>query len=181
MLRERIKVLEATGKESTKEPTDSDFRTAFPDWDLVDDSQRAVYRRIYNAERAALNAQQIAAEAREERARNTSIELAISSTPALQGKEQAFRQFASRPQYKGIPADVLVKAFFGDLGTSPAPSPTPPAPAPESRPGLEPGNGGPRTPDAPKTLSAEELEILRKSDYKAYEAYIKTHEIKVEI
>jgi hypothetical protein len=175
LLLQRLAAEEKARQELTKEPTDSEYRTAFPDWDILDDAQKADKRRIYNAERAALAARQDIAEIKEERARNTSIQLVISSTPALQGKEQAFREYASKPQYKGIPMEVLVDAFLGKQSATPEP------PKPTPKPGLELGNGGPRTPETPKTLSTEALATLRQSDPKAFQDYLKTHPIELDI
>ena len=56
-----------------------------------------------------------------------------------------------------------------------------PNPNPAPTPGLEPGNGGPRTPDRPKLLTAEELATLRKTDERGYVAYVKAHPDAIEI
>jgi hypothetical protein len=66
-----------------------------------------------------------------------------------------------------------VDAFNSKNGTTPAPV-TPP------KPGLEPGNSGPRTPDKPNVLTPEQLAQLRKTDEKAYVAYIKTHDVELD-
>lgn len=175
ILQEKIKALEGAPQELTKEPTDSDMRAAFPNWDLMSDTEKDLGRRTVRAERIGGNAAQIAQDLKAERSWNTSIELAIASNTTLQGKEQAFRQYASRPQYKNVPMDVLVGAFLQSLGAAPvAPTTTP-------RPGLEPGNGGPRTPEKPKTLSTEELTSLRTSDPKGYQDYLKTHDLEVDV
>ena len=71
--------------------------------------------------------------------------------------------------------ELLVSSFLGTKSNS-----TPPTPA-TPRPGLEPGNGGPKETPKPKGLSMEELDALRTSDYRAYEQYIKTHEIEVDL
>jgi hypothetical protein len=173
LLRERIAAEELQRQESTKEPTDSDYRAAFPSWDLYDDTQKELARRTFGSERTARNAAQLAQDLQSERSWNTSIELVIAANDALQGKEQAFRQYASKPQYKNVPMDVLVDAFLQKSGAAPAPKTTP-------KPGLEPGNGGPKETPKPKGLTMEQLSALRKSDPKAYEKYIKTHTIEVD-
>ena len=170
ILQARLAEEERKRQESTKEPTDSEYRAAFPDWDLLDDSQKSDKRRILNAERTSFRAEQIARELQSERSWNTSLELAIASTPALQGKEDAFKKFASKPQYKDVPMELLVSSFLGTQSVTEPPKPTP-------KPGLETGQGGPKETPKPKSLSMDDLEALRKSDYKAYEAYIKTHPI----
>jgi hypothetical protein len=166
-------VQEDAAKELTKEPTDSDFKEAFPTWDVMSDTEKDLARRTLGAERTGRNAAQLAQDLQAERSLATSIELAIASNNALQGKEQAFRQFASKPQYKNVPMDVLVAAFL-QKNPSPPPTPTP-------TPALLTGNSGPRITEKPKTLTGEELQALRTSDYKAYEQYIKTHPINVEV
>ena len=173
LLVEADKQRQAAQQELTKEPTDSDLRTAFPEWDLMSDTEKRLATRTLGAERIAGNAAQTAQALQAERSWNTSIELALTSNTALQGKEQAFRQYASKPQYKNVPMDVLVGAFLQSQGPAPAPVTTP-------RPGLEPGNGGPRIPEKPQQISAVDLAALRKSDEKAYMDYVRTHTIDVD-
>lgn len=170
ILLERLKAMEEAGKETTKEPTDSELKTAFPSWDLFDDTQKELARRTFGAERTATNATRIAQTLQSDREWNTSIELATSSDPALQGKEQAFKQFALKPQYKNVPMDVLISAFLQKNGAA-AP---PPTPQPAPKPGLEPGNGGPRTPDKPKTYTAVEMKTIRETDYRRYMEIVKS-------
>jgi hypothetical protein len=171
LLRERLAAEERARQELTKEPTDSEYRAAFPEWDALGDSEKADKRRLYNAERTAQKAAQIAQELKDERERNTSIELALASHTALQGREQAFRQYALKPQYKNVPLEVLVDAFLGK-------NPEPPVPTPaDKRPGLLSGTGGPKEAPKPKTLNPEELKNLRLSDPRAYQDYLKTHPI----
>ena len=172
LLRERIAAEEKARQESTKEPTDSDLRTAFPSWELMSDTEKELARRTVRAERIGGNAAQLAQDIQAERSWNTSIELAIASNNALQGKEHAFRQFASKPQYKGVPMELLVDAFNSKNGA--------PAPVTPPKPGLEPGNSGPRTPDKPNVLTPEQLAQLRKTDEKAYVAYVKTHDVELD-
>ena len=157
-------------QELTKEPTDSDLRAAFPSWDLYDDTQEEFARTTFAAQRTSANAIKIATELRNDKELSTSIELVVSSNPALQGREQAFRQYASQPKYRNIPMDVLVPAFLGAAPAAPAPTTT-------LKPGLLPGNGGPRIPEKPKQLSAGDLALLRTTDEKAYTEYVKTHDI----
>ena len=133
-------------------------------------------RETETAKRLAGTAVATTRQMQDERAWNTTIEVAISSDQALQGKEQEFRQFALRPQYRNVPMDVLVPAFLQKSGASPAPA----QPKPTPRPGLETGTGGPRTPDRPKQLTADELAALRKTDEKAYVQYVKTHDVVID-
>jgi hypothetical protein len=174
LLRERLDAEEKARQEFTKEPTDSELRTAFPEWELMSDTEKRLARELTVTKRISGQAVQTAQEIKADRSLATSIDLVLASNTALQGKEQAFRQYATRPQYKGIPMEVLVGAFLQSQGSAA------PAPAPTPKPGLEPGNSGPRTPEKPKTLTAAELSALRTSDEKAYMAYVKTHAVDVD-
>jgi hypothetical protein len=153
-------------QELTKEPTESDLRTAFPEWDGLSDFEKKMARGNLAAMKLAAASTRKADELASDRAWNTSIEIAVTSDQALQGKEQAFRQFASQPKYKGTDMDLLISAFLQKNPSAPARPATP-------KPGLETGNGGPRTPDKPKLLSSTELQMLRKTDEKAYLAYVR--------
>jgi hypothetical protein len=79
---------------------------------------------------------------------NTDLELTIAQKPALQGKEQAFKEFAKKPTHRGTPLETLVSAFLFESSSNPSPTP-----APTSPPGLLPSNGGPRGPEKPTVLS----------------------------
>jgi len=154
----------------TKEPTDSELQAAFPAWEAMSETERSLARRTLAAERIAGNAVSSLDEIKAERSWNTTIEVAIASNNALQGKEREFRQYASR--YKNTSMDVLVPAFLQSQGAAQRASNPTPGPA---RPSLLPGTGGPKTPDKPKKLTADELRTLRKTDEKAYTAYIKAN------
>jgi len=173
LLREAEAARVKAQQEQTKEPTEPELRTAFPSWDLMSDTEKELARRTFAAERTAGKAAQTAQELQAERSLATSIELVTASNTALQGKEQAFREYASRPQYRGVPMDVLVNSFLNISGSAPAPKTTP-------KPGLETGQGGPRTVSKPTGLTMDQLAALRKSDQKAYEKYIKTHDITID-
>lgn len=157
-------------QELTKEPTESELRTAFPEWDGLTDFEKKMARGNFTATKLAAASARKADEIASDRSWNTSIEIALTSDPALQGKEQAFKQFASQPKYKGTDMDLLISAFLQKNPSAPARPATP-------KPGLEPGNGGPRTPDKPQLLSSTDLKTLRETDEKAYLAYIRTHDI----
>src|SRR5580658_9552708 len=61
---ERIKALEheAAERNLTNEPTESEYRAAFPTWDSMSDTEKDLARRTLGAERAAKNATQLAEE-----------------------------------------------------------------------------------------------------------------------
>jgi len=172
ILQGKLKAREDAEQELTKEPTDSELKAAFPDWDSLSDFEKKIARDNLITKKLAASAVKTTQELQNERAWNTSIELALSSVSALQGKEQAFRQFASQPKYKGTLMELLIDAFLQKNPEAPK-TVTP-------RPGLEPGSGGPKESPKPAGLTMEQLAALRSSDPRAYEQYIKTHDIEID-
>jgi hypothetical protein len=162
-------------QELTKEPTDSDLQAAFPEWEVMTDTEKRLARETFSAKRIATSLQQKDQEREAANAWNTDLELTIAKNPSLLGKEQAFKTFANKPTHRGAPLETLVSAFLFESSSSPSP-----APISTPRPGLLPGNGGPRGSEKPKSLSGDELKQLRQSDEKAYKEYIRTHDISID-
>ena len=103
------------------------------------------------------------------------LELAIAQNPSLQGKEQAFKAYANKPTHRGAPISVLMDGFKGAATTQPMNTPTPATP-----PSIEQPNGGPRGSEQPKQISADDLKTLRETDERAYQEYIRTHDIDID-
>ena len=184
ILGEKLKALEGSSRrELTNEPTESELRAAFPEWDSMQGWEKETARRSFNADRIARS---LAAEREQDRQRqqwNTDVEVFIATNPVLQDRSRDFHEFANKPSHRGAPLDVLKDAFLQRNAQTPTTpmTTTPQTPAPEPMaPGLESGNGGPRTPDQPKQLSADELKTLRESDERAYNEYVRTHNIDVD-
>jgi hypothetical protein len=167
VLTERLKAEENARKELTKEPTDSDLKAAFPEWEQMTETEKMLARRTFNSERISQSALTTVSKFQSEREWQTSIELA-STDPALLGKEDAFKKYASKPQYRNVPAEVLRDAFLGTLSPESRPAP---------KPGLQPGNGGPRNDPKPKGITSDDLSAMRRNSPREYEKYIKTHPI----
>ncbi len=159
-------------KELTNEPTDSDLQAAFPEWEIMTDTEKTLARRTFATERLTASLHEEREQEKAAQRWNTDLELTIASKPALQGKEQAFKEFAKKPTHRGAPLETLVSAFLFESSSNPSPI-SPPTPAP----GLLSGNGGPREIEKPKLLSGAELKQLRETDEKGYKEYVKTHDI----
>jgi hypothetical protein len=156
-------------RELTNEPTDSDLRAAFPEWEYMSEPEKRSATMAFKADRrsAQLEAEREAEKA--ERSWQNDLELAVAAHPELGAKAREFKDYASKPSHRGAPVDVLIKAFLHD---TPAPPPATP-----STPALEQGNGGPRTIEKPKLISPEELKTLRESDPNGYREYVKNHDL----
>lgn len=168
ILQARLTEAEKARKELTNEPTDSELQAAFPEWEYMSEPERRSARFSFEASRTA---RQLAAEREAEKSETrwkSDIEAAIIANPDLEGKEREFAEYANKPTHKGAPMQTLVEAFLYKSGKSPAPAP---------RPGLEPGNGGPKVPEKPKLLTPEDLKTLRENDPDAYRTYVATHDL----
>jgi hypothetical protein len=147
-------------RELTKEPTDSELRQAFPDWDEMTPTEQRATRIAFQADKRS---QAIVVEREAEKAErewNEGLEDTVLAHPELDGKETAFKDFAKRPSHRGAPMDVLVDAFLHKSGA--------PSPAPKPKQGLEPANGGPRASETKPKYTAEEMTAIQKSDSKKY-------------
>ena len=165
---ERLK----NSKELTNEPTDSDLQAAFPDvdWAEANSFTKTLARTTLSADRKATSLQQKEQEREAATRWNTDLELTIAQNPTLQGKEQAFKAFAGKPTHKGAPLPTLVSAFLFEASSTPT---TPSAP----KPGLLPGNGGPRGTEKTKIMAPEALRTLRETDPAAYRTYVASHDL----
>lgn len=159
-------------RELTTEPTDSELLAAFPEWEIMTDTEKRLARETFTTKRIASSLHQEREQEKAERQWNTDLELTIAQNPSLQGKEMAFKEFAKKPTHRGAPLATLVSAFLFESSSIPSATPTP-----TPQPGLEPGNGGPRGPEKPQLLSADQLKQLRESDEKAWREYISTHDV----
>jgi hypothetical protein len=156
-------------QELTTKPTDSDLQAAFPEWEYMSEPEKRSARMAFNADRTAKAITQEREAEKAERRWQTDLELFVAANPDLEGKAREFQDYAQKPTHRGVALDVLKKAFLFEAPAS-APTPTP-------KPGLLPGNGGPRGPEKPKLLSGDELKQLRQTNEKAYKEYIRTHDI----
>jgi hypothetical protein len=162
---------EKARRELTNTPTDSDLKAAFPEWEYMSATEQRLARESFTARRTS---EVLLAKENEREADtrwNTDLELSAAKYPSLLGKEQQFKQFANKKQYRGTPIEVLVNAFLHTASTATPSTPTPAAP------GLEPGTGGPKTPEKPKLLTAADLKTLRETDSAAYRKYIAEHDM----
>jgi hypothetical protein len=98
----------------------------------------------------------------------------LSADSRLKGKEEAFKEFISKPSRQGVDPEVLVSAFLFDLKDIPS------DPAPKVRPGLAKGVGGSSfdSPEQnPSGYSDAQIAHMRKYDQKKYMELVRTKKI----
>lgn len=163
------------------EPTDDEMKALYPNWDEIDQLTKDLAKdRVLNKKK-----QEIIAKARGAMKDRQSWEDKVDQYvgnpqtlidhPELEGKQDEFREFASKPTRRGLEFDDLILAFRGELASRP-PSPN------RGKQMFEPGGSRAPTPPAPKDdkLSPAEGEALRKTDYKKYVAMLKAGKIRNE-
>lgn len=90
----------------------------------------------------------------------------LLANPELEGKQEAFKSFASKPTRRGVDFDDLVLAFNGDVAKH--------KPAPKKGQMFETGSSGPNDAGKPKDdkLSITQARALMKTNYKKYKEYL---------
>jgi hypothetical protein len=160
------------------EPTEEELRTRYPNWDDMDETTQSLARDAFISSRRFA----VIAEATKE---FKNLDQWVSHVdefvddpqtliryPALEGKVEDFREFASKPSRKGADFSDLIAAFMWDTHQN--------KPKPNRGKQIEPGSGGPPgAPIAPKDgkISLDEAAMLMKTDYKKYKQYLNAGKI----
>ena len=90
----------------------------------------------------------------------------IIAHPVLKEKWSDFESFRALPENKGMNLRTAAKAFLAENGLL------------DRRPGLEKPTGGPRVP-IQQGMSAEDVENLRKNDFRKYQEMLLKGQIKI--
>lgn len=162
------------------EPTDDEMKKLYPNWDEIDQLTKDLAKdRVLNRKK-----NEVIAQAREKFKNvqdwNEKVETfvadpaVLANHPELEGKQEEFKAFASKPTRRGVDFDDLILAFQGEQAKT--------KPAPKKGQMFEQGSGGPALPPKPKddTLSPAEGEALRKTDYKKFVQLLKAGKIRNE-
>lgn len=160
------------------EPTEEELKAKYPNWEDMDETTQQLARDAFVSSRRFA----VIAEATKE---FKNLDQWVSHVdefvddpqtliryPALEGKVEDFREFASKPSRKGADFPDLIAAFMWQAHEN--------KPKKNTGKQIEPGSGGPPgRPVAPKDgkISLEEAAQLMKTDYKKYKVYLNTGKI----
>lgn len=159
-------------------PTDDEMRKEFSDWDKMSDFEKKIARDSEHNKRKVESITNATTKFKELDKWQKEVDEfidnpeTVANEPRLDGKEDEFRVFATKPTRRGVAFDDLVKAFLFDVESER-----------KSRPKkkgkmFENGTGGRKREKAKKTkLSASEAGKLRKTDYKKYVSLLKSGKI----
>lgn len=157
------------------EPTEGELRDAYQTWDDMTETEKMLAkdnlinkRKFEMVHQATLEGKKI-----EEWAEKVDSFITTDATkfPKLAGKEEAFKSFCLKPTRRGLELEDLVKLYLYDL-----PEPT------QGHKGslLQTGTGGNAAKPKPDTIGADEAALLRKTDHKKYQKYIREGKIKID-
>lgn len=161
------------------DPTDDEMKVEYPDWDLMSDFEKKIAKdSVKNTKRF---------QAMEEVTKgfkklgdwqdkvNSFIEdpKTLVDNPELDGKEDEFKLFATKPTRIGVPLEDVVSAFLYNVEKEVKMKPK------NKGSMFETGTGGANEKQKPKTdkITVDQARILRNTDYKKYTEYLKAGKI----
>lgn len=159
-----------TDAEETPEPTEEDLIKEFSDWDVMSETERRFAKETV----ISRNWRQTISKAKEQATKiekwNDSVEDFIDDpktlidTPALEGKIDDFKEFATREENNSVPFKTLIGAFLYENSTKKVQH--------KGRM-FENGSGGPNDKPQPKNgkISLEDSRKLRETNYDKWKEY----------
>ena len=167
------KINEAVAKAAgITEVDQAELQAEFPDWDVMSETeQRLAKDNFINKKRFDLVAQATEEAKKIEKwsddvAKYIEDPKVLVDNPKLEGKEQAFIEFANQAENHSVPFKVLTSAFLHDMSTK--------APVKNKGKMMESGTGGPNTKSkaAAGKITFEQGQMLRQANYAKYKQYL---------
>jgi len=167
------KISEAVDQAAQMErPTKEEMEKDFADWDVMSDTEKRLAEdNVVNSKRfqAIHKATQ---EGKDILAWNEKVDKYVDNPkvlqdyPEMEGKQEDFKIFASKPTRRGVDFDDLISAFLFDMSKVIKPK--------NKGKMFETGSGGPNERVKPKgdKISLAEARTLMKNDYKKYKEYL---------
>jgi len=165
-----------TDADEIPEPTEEELASEFTDWDVMDDvakklAKEAVISRNFRKVISTAKAQATKIEKW-----NESVDEFIDDPknlidhPELEGKTDAFREYATVEANNSVPMNLLISAFLHDSSTGREPN---------KGKMFERGKGGPKQKLQPKSdkISLDEARKLRMTDFGKYKTLLKAGKI----
>lgn len=110
------------------DPTDEELIAEFPDWDIMSDTERKLAKKTYKYDKAFAMLNEVTRESKDAETWNSKVDTFIedpktlNTHPDLEGKEDDFKMFASKPTRRGVDFEDLIKAFLFDVSTTRKPN-----------------------------------------------------------
>ena len=161
----------------TPEPTEAEMASEYADWEMMSDFEKKMAKDTHISKKRFEALDDITKEFKDSDKWQEKVEgfitdpKTLTDNPDLDGREDEFKLFATKPTRRGVEFSDLVSAF---LYTSDKEKP-----AKKKGKMFETGTGGPSSPqskDAGK-ISIDEAIALRNRDYNTYKQYLKAGKI----
>lgn len=162
------------------EPTEDELKAAYSEWDdMTPTEQRLAKDNLLNKKKFDVIHQATEKYKKVDEWQDKVVAFVedpktITKNPELDGKEEEFKTFASKPSRVGVDFDDLILAFLGEESKS--------NPKPKKGQMFPTGSGGPNDRPQPKDkrLSVEEGRRLRLNNYNEFKRQLKAKNIKNE-
>lgn len=147
------------------EPEENELKKEYSDWDVMSDFEKKLARDNFRNTKRFQALEQIAVEGKNLEEWQTKVDGFIDDpktlvdNPLLDGKQDDFKLFATKPTRRGLDFEDLVSAFLYNASKKP-----------KSKKGgmFETGSGGTNVKSKSSKLSAKEAKTLRETDYGKY-------------
>jgi hypothetical protein len=178
LLSKTKKITEAVAKAGEiAEPTDEEMTKEFPDWEVMSDTERKLAKdSVVNRKKFSTLAE-ATGEIKDIDAWNDKVDSfladpkVLADHPDLDGNEEEFKTFATKPTRRGVDFEDLVSSFLYMQSKEVRP---------KNKGGMfETGSAGLNDKPKPKTdkITVDESRRLRLLDYKKYLQYVKEGKI----
>lgn len=173
------KINEALDKAlSTPEPTEEEMVQEFSEWDVMSDFEKKMARESLANKRRMLALDEIVKENKDLEGWVTKVDdfiadpVNLTKYPELDGKQDEFKLFATKPTRRNVDFEDIVPAFL--YGLKPE--------LPRKGKMFEVGSGGPNDRGKQKgdKISIEEARVLRTTNYEKYKTMLKAGKIEIE-
>lgn len=162
---------------SVAEPTEEEMVKEYPEWDLMDEVQKKIARKATMSDRRMAFISEAHKEAKDIETWNSKVDGYIEdprtlvNNPELEGREEEFKMFATKPTRRGADLQDLINSFLWDMNKTAKP---------KSKGAMfESHTPGPSKKENSKSgrLSIEEATRLRTNNYNEYVRQLKSGNI----
>lgn len=160
-----------TEADEIPEPTDEEMAKSYQGWDEMSEIEKTLAKETV----VSRNWRKVISTAKEQATKiekwNDSVDEFVDNpqtfldNPELEGKQDAFREFATSEANNSVPFKVLISAFLHEQSTTTKPN---------KGKMFENGSGGPNEKPQPKNgkITLEEARSLRERDYSKWKEYL---------
>jgi hypothetical protein len=162
-------------------PTDEEMVALIPEWDMLSDREKNNEIKLIVTERRLNHVIGTISNIASETENVSTLSKYVESEPRLNGKEDEFIEFASKPNNKGATMEVLLNAFLFETTPIVNVDPIVEKSVEEIPPSLEtgtPSGNMPPVKPANAPMDEDDLKKLRTTDPRKYNEMIRTGKIK---